>query len=79
MAEATARLTGFVQDTPASIAMDQRHQQYAAFVAQHPSFVELRFLDSSGKLQLRVSRYQPPHIWVAGEDAATTSLLQPCA
>ena len=75
MAEATAQLGGIVQYTPASLSSDQRRGQYESFLATHPTFTEIRYLDASARLQFRVSRYSPPHILVAGADPAVLSLV----
>jgi signal transduction histidine kinase len=75
MAEATAQLAGVVQYAPASLSEDQRKGQYQTFLATHPLFTEIRYLDASARLQFRVARSSPPHILVAGADPATRSLL----
>lgn len=75
MAEATAQLGGMVQYAPASLSQDQRKSQYQSFLATHPSFAEIRYLDASATLQFRVSRSSPPHILAAGADPAAQSLL----
>ena len=75
MAEATAQLGGVVQYAPASLSEEQRKGQYQAFLATHPSFAEIRYLDASASLQFRVSRSSPPHLLAAGADPASQSLL----
>lgn len=75
MAEATAQLGGVVQYTPASLSVDQRKSQYQGFLATHPSFTEIRYLDPSATLQFRVSRSSPLHILVAGADPTSRSLF----
>ena len=71
MSETTAQLGGVVQYTPASLSVDQRKSQYQGFLATHPAFTEIRYLDASAALQIRVSRYSPAHILAAGADAAS--------
>ena len=75
MAEATAQFGGMVQYAPASLSEDQRKTQFQSFLATHPSFTEIRYLDASARLQFRVSRSSPPHILAAGPDPAAQSLL----
>ena len=72
MTEATAQLEGVVQYTPPSLSVDQRKSQYQGFLATHPAFTEIRYVDASAVLQLRVSRFPPAHILVAGADAASS-------
>ena len=71
MTEATAQLEGVVQYTPPTLPVDQRKSQYQGFLATHPAFTEIRYLDASAALQIRVSRYSPAHILAAGADAAS--------
>jgi signal transduction histidine kinase len=75
MTETTAQLGGVVQNTPASLSVDQRKGQYQGFLDTHPSFTEIRYLDASATLQFRVSRSSPPHILVAGADPTSQSLF----
>ena len=79
MAETTAQLAGMVRYTPASLSVDQRKDQYESFLRQAPSFTEIRYLDAPSKVQVRVTRFSPPHILSQFADTPLWEIADPAA
>jgi signal transduction histidine kinase len=77
MTEATARLGGVVQYTPASLSADQRKSQYQGFLATQPAFTEIRYLDGPSNLQFRVTRSTTRHILSRFADTHLWELTDP--
>jgi two-component system, NtrC family, sensor kinase len=79
MAETTAQLAGVVLYSPASLSVDQRRDQYESFLRSAPSFTEIRYLDAPSRLQLRVTRFSPPHILSEFADTPLWEIADPAA
>ena len=77
MSETTAQLGGVVQYTPASLSADQRKSQYQGFLATHPAFTEIRYLDGPSSLQFRVTRSTTRHILTQFTDTPLWEITDP--